>query len=176
MTKIDDELLNRYIDNELDGVELSELKSILDKDEEALARLKALRTVDNSLRHIETELAPNGFTEKLMDKISTASKMVKPKVSYFFVTIISIFSVAIISTIVFAFKNLKTNESQSNANPVFDQIKDFANKNFSFLESLFKENAVLTIGTMLSLILLFAAFFSFESYKNFKNKLNSFSH
>jgi hypothetical protein len=176
MMKIDDELLNRYIDNELEDAELSELKSILDKDEEVLNRLKALRTVDNALRKIETELAPNGFTDKLMNKISMASKVVKPKVSYFFVMVISLFSIAIITTLVFAFKNLKTDESSSKVEPIFNQIKDFASKNSGFLGSIFKDNAVLAIGTTLSLILLFSAYFSFESHKNFKNKLNGISH
>ena len=176
MNNINDELLNRYIDNELDNVELSELKAALDNDAEAVARLKALRTVDNSLKQMQNETAPAGLTEKLMIKIQSATKIVKPKISYFFVSVLSIFSIAILAIVIYALRTVKINNSKSALDPIFEQIQVFASKNLSFFDLMFKNNAILLIGTMLAVVMLFTAYFTFESHKNFRNKLNSISH
>lgn len=176
MNNINDELLNRYIDNELDNVELSELKAALDNDAEAVSRLKALRTVDNSLKQMQNETAPTGLTEKLMIKIQSATKIVKPKISYFFISVLSIFSIAILAIVIFALRNVKVDNSKSVLDPIFEQIQVFASKNLNFFDLMFKNNAILLIGAMLAIIMLFAAYFTIESHKNFKNKLNSISH
>ncbi len=176
MNKINDEMLNRYIDNELDSEELSELKTELEKNSDAVTRLKALQTVDNSLRQMQNDLAPQSFTEKLMSKIQSVAQSAKPKVSYFFISIISIFSVGIVSLLIFAIEGMKTEDAKSNLDPVFQQVKEFAGKNLGFIEIMFKTNTILLVGAMLAVIMLFTAYFTFESHKNFKNKLNSISH
>ena len=93
MNKLTDEILNKYIDGELEPFELAEVKNEIERNDETLARLKALRLVDNSLKQMEIEYAPVNFSEKVMKAISDASKAVKPKISYFFVTIIALFSI-----------------------------------------------------------------------------------
>ena len=176
MNNINDELLNRYIDNELDNVELSELKAALDNDAEAVARLKALRTVDNSLKQMQNETAPAGLTEKLMIKIQSATKIVKPKISYFFISVLSVFSIAILAIVIFALRTIKVNNSKSGLDPIFEHIQVFVSKNLGFFDLMFKNNAILLIGTMLAVVMLFTAYFTIEAHKNFKNKLNSISH
>jgi len=175
MSEINDELLNKYIDNELESGELAGLKSAMDNDTDALARLKALRAIDSTLRQMQNEPAPDGFTDKLMNKISAAAKIVQPKISYFFITIVSIFSLAILALLIFAFQGMKIDDTKSNLDPFFQQIKEFAGKNFGFLDIIFKNNAVMLIGALLALILLFTAYFTVESHKNFKHKLDSIS-
>lgn len=176
MSKLTDEILNKYIDNEFSASELREIKEAVENDEDALKRMKALRTVDDLLRQIEVEEAPKNFTEQFMKVLGSASKTVKPKVSYFFVTVVTILSIGVIGVTLLAFHSVEKNNTQSSIEPYIDQIKDFFTKNFSFSGNIIDNNIVTLIGGVLSLILLISTYFMFESHKNFKNKLDNISH
>jgi len=176
MIKLTDEILNKYIDGELDVNELAEVKNELGKDDEALARLKALRAVDESLRKIEVESAPNNFTERIMQTLAAKSKAVKPKISYFFVSIVSIFSLGVIAIMIAAVRSLDKETGQSAIDPFIDKAKEFVGKNLNSFHSFFSNQNVLLVVSTLTLILLVTAYFTFESHRNFKNKLNSITH
>ena len=175
MNKLTDEILNKYIDGELDPFELTDVKNEIEKNDEALARLKALRLVDSSLKQMEVEQAPVNFTEKVMKVISSASKAVKPKISYFFVTIITFFSIGVLGVIVAAFKSLEDSNGQSTAAPYFDKAKDVIGKNLIEFQNFFSNKNVLLVVSVLTLILLITVYLTFEAHKNFKNKLNHYS-
>jgi len=175
MNKLTDEILNKYIDSELEPFELTEVKNEIEKNDEVLARLKALRLVDSSLKQMEVELAPANFSEKVMTAISNASKAVKPKISYFFVTIISLFSIAVLGVIVAAFKSIDDGNGQSTIAPYMDKAKELIGKNLTAFQTFFSNQNVLLVVSILTLILLITVYLTFEAHKNFKNKLNSYS-
>jgi len=175
MNKLTDEILNKYIDGELEPSELAEVKNEIEKNDAALARLKALRLVDSSLKQMEVEQAPVNFTEKVMRAISNASKAVKPKVSYFFVTIISLFSIAVFGVVVAAFKSIEGGNGQSTAAPYFDKAKEVIGRNLIEFQNFFSNKNVLLVVSVLTLILLVTVYLTFEAHKNFKNKLKSIS-
>jgi len=77
-----DELLNRYIDGELQEGELEEVQLLL-KEEDNVKKLKALRIVDTSLRTLESDTAPTDFTSKVMKTISAGSTKIKLSKNYF---------------------------------------------------------------------------------------------
>ncbi|MCX6175632.1 MAG: hypothetical protein NTZ27_12840 [Ignavibacteriales bacterium] len=175
MNKLTDEILNKYIDGELESFELAEVKNEIEKNDEVLARLKALRLVDNSLKQMEIEYAPVNFSEKVMKAIFNASKAVKPKISYFFVTIITLFSVAVLGVIVAAFKSIDDGNGPSTMSPYMDKAKEVIGKNLTAFHTFFSNQNVLLVVSILTLILLITVYLTFESHKNFKNKLNSYS-
>jgi len=174
MNNITDEILNKYIDGELEPFELAEVKNEIEKNDEALARLKALRLVDNSLKQMEVEQAPINLSEKVMKAISNASKAVKPKISYFFVTIISLFSVGVLGVIVAAFRSIDNGNGQSTVTPYMDKTKDVIGKNLIEFQNFFSNKNVLLVVSVLTLILLITVYLTFEAHKNFKNKLNHY--
>ena len=90
MSKITDEILNKHIDGELDHFELKNDKMNWKKDDDAIVR-PALRMVDNSLRKMEVEQTSVNFTDKVMKAIAATKSVVKPRINYFFVSIISFF-------------------------------------------------------------------------------------
>jgi hypothetical protein len=174
MINLNDEILNKYIDNELSSVELAEVKAELNKNEEALIRLRALRLVDSSLRKMEHETAPENFTEKIMQALANVPKTLKPKGSYFFALIITIFSIGILAIFIAGFRMTDTaNNETLPAVTSLNQAKNYIDKNINVLLAFLTNQNVLFVLSMLSLILLVAVYFSIESYKSFKNKLNS---
>ncbi|MFA5805512.1 MAG: hypothetical protein WC879_12800 [Melioribacteraceae bacterium] len=175
MNKLTDEILNKYIDGELEPFELAEVKNEIEKNDEALARLKALRLVDNSLKQMEVDHAPVNFSEKVMKAIFNASKAVKPKISYFFITIITIFSIGVLGVIVAAFKSIDDGNGQSTMVPYMDKAKEVIGKNLIEFQNFFSNKNVLLVISILTLILLIIVYLTFEAHKNFKNKLNSYS-
>jgi len=174
MNKLTDEILNKYIDGELEPFELAEVKNEIRMNDEVLARLKALRLVDNSLKQMEVEHAPANFSERVMKAISDASKTVKPKISYFFVTIITFFSVAVLGVIIAAFRSIEDGNGQSTMAPYMDKAKEVIGKNLTAFQTFFSNQNVLLVVSILTLILLITVYLTFEAHKNFKNKLNSY--
>lgn len=173
MINLTDELLNKYIDNELSSTELNEVKEALNKDEDAVMRLRALRLVDNSLKKIETESAPLNITDKIMDVLIKVPHALKPKGGFFFAMIISVFSLGILAIFVAALKITDSTAGVIPAVTSLNQAKDFVDKNLNTVQLFFTNQNVLIVISLLSLILLAGIYFSIEAHKNFKNKLNS---
>ena len=176
MSSINDEILNKYIDGELDFAEVEMVKNELEKDNMMVAKLQVLRMVDSSLRQMEVEHTSGNFTDNVMKAISAAKKAVKPKLNYFFVSIISIFSAGVIAVLVAAIRSYQKDNSPSAITPYADKVKQMFSQNLTAIQSIFSNPGVILVISVLSLILLITAYFTFESHKNFTKKLNSISH
>lgn len=175
MSKLTDEILNKYIDGELDSFELKNVQNELEKDDAALARLKALRMVDSSLRQIEVEQTSVNFTDKVMKAIAVTKSVVKPKISYFFISIVSIFTVGVLAVLVAAFRFTEKGNSPSALVSYTDGFKELISKNLNSLQSILANPNVMLVISVFSLIILVAVYFTFEAHKNFTKKLNSIS-
>jgi uncharacterized membrane protein len=175
MNNITDEILNKYMDGELDPFEIAEMKNEIENNVEIVVRLKALRLVDSSLKQMEVEQAPVNFSEKVMEVISNATKAVKPKISYFFITIISLFSIGVLAVIIAAFRSIDNESGQSTVTPYLDKAKGVIGKNLIEFQNFFSNKNVLLVVSVLTLILLVTVYLTFEAHKSFKNKLKSIS-
>jgi hypothetical protein len=176
MNKLSDEILNKYLDGEIDTSELADIKNELDNNPETVSRLRALKCVDDSLRHMETEPAPHNFTGRVMKAISAAQNSARPAANYFFRMVVAIFTGGVIAVLIAAFKITETGDGKSVIAPYSDKLKDAVNKNITSSQSFFSDPAVVLTISAFSLILLIAAYFTFESHKNFTKKLNSVTH
>jgi hypothetical protein len=176
MSNITDEILNKYIDGELDFFEVEMVKNELEKDERLIAKLQALRMIDSSLRQMEVEHTSGNFTDNVMKAIAAAKRAVKPKINYFFISVISIFSIGVIAVLVAAFQSYQKDNSPSAIAPYADKMKELFSHNLTAVQSIFSNPGVILVISVLSLVLLITAYFTFESHKNFTKKLNSISH
>ncbi|MBI3125330.1 MAG: hypothetical protein HYZ10_13075 [Ignavibacteriales bacterium] len=175
MKKNIDELLNDYIDNQLSAEEVDEVKSLLDSDSQAGQKLRALRTVHHSLQKLESELAPAGFKERFMKKLSAAHGVPQKK-NYFFYAVVGIFGFLIVGILAFVIFSINWNFESMNLSGYIEQAKNGIEKNGNHALSIFKNKTVLMISSSMVLLLLILAYFGFESHKNLKKKINSFSH
>jgi hypothetical protein len=176
MKKISDEMLNDYIDNQLDSSSLNELKQNLSGDEESLNKLKALKIVDSTLREIEVFETPLNFTDKMMGIISKHAKSVRPKINYFFTGIVSLFGIIISAVLVsLIIVVIKQNPSLGNFQTA-ENVKKIVDENLSSFNAIFANNQILFAGGILTGLLILGFIIILDSHKNFKNKLKSISH
>ena len=84
MNHIEDELLNKYLDNELNSNEISLLNEHLRECDECLTRLKGLKVVDHQLKKLDISHVRADFTEMIMRKINQTTVKFAPKKFYFF--------------------------------------------------------------------------------------------
>ena len=176
MNKITDEMLNDYLDNELDNSSVEELKNKLNEDEKSVKKLKALKIVDESLRDLEIYPAPSNFTEHIMNVILAGVKSIKPRMNYFFVSIMSVFALCIAGVFVLvANTEVKSDSTHSNVQ-IFEFVKKFVGEHAAPLISFLNNDKILLVGGILTIILILTGLFVFDSHKNFKEKLKGITH
>jgi hypothetical protein len=171
MNKID-ELLNKYIDGEFQAGELEEIQLLL-KIEDNVKRLKALKEVDNSLRTLESDLAPTDFTFKFMKTLSVRSSKVKLSKNYFASAINVVFVVSILAILVFVFSQVNLNSSTSGIDSKVSDTVNTINKSLLPFLTFFKNKTVMFFGSSFSLILLLGAYYFVEGHKTFKKRIEN---
>jgi hypothetical protein len=173
--KLTDDILNKYLDNELSTDEIKELNKLLEEDPDALKTLKTHKFIDRILHKIETLPAPIDITNRIMGQILTVSK-VKTKKFYFFRFILIIFGILFFSTIVYILSNINFGKQESNtASEIAENTSKFITENGQALVNILNSNTILIVGGFLTFILILTGYFLFESHKVFKNRLeNSF--
>lgn len=174
MIKITDEVLNKYIDGELTSQEITELKAIINSDSEALALVKAHRFVDQILREIEIENAPENFTHRVMNQISNASVKIKDS-SAFMKSILVFFGVvfAILVGYVFSLEPSSSGTADKKITTVYGDVEKFFSNTFGSISISFDSNFILIIGFSLTVVLLITTYFVFESHKKFKEQIDN---
>jgi len=171
MNKID-ELLNKYIDGELQSDELEEVQQLLKYDDN-VKNLKALRIVDNSLRTLEEDLAPVNFTSKVMKTLSAGSTKIKLSKNYFASTINIVFFVSILVILVYMFSQINLNPSASGINTKVNDTVNTISKSMLPLLTFFNNKSVMFFGSSFCLILLLGAYYMVEGHKTFKRRIES---
>ncbi len=168
-----DELINKYLDNELESSELNELNNLVKKDSKFKINFITHKYIHENLYDIPIKSAPANITENIMSKIlSTIS--VKYQKSYFFRIIVSIFVLMIvISLFLFFFYALNL--------PFVQNSSSFAESSKSYFQPLMEKlNKVLTsdnfktISAAIGFIILVGFYFTFNSFKSFKERLKQF--
>jgi hypothetical protein len=167
------DLINKYLDSEIDSVELNELNDLIKKDSEFKLNFSTYKYVHENLYDIPVQSAPHNITENIMSRI-ISSISVKYKKSYFFRVIISMFVFMFLGSL-FLFFLYALNL------PVVQQSLSFIGNSKDSLQPLFtKLNKVLTsdifktISAAIGFIILVAFYFTLNSFKNFKERLKQF--
>ena len=174
---ITDELLNKYIDNELSEDGLKEFNEMLKNDFDAQSRLKALHLTEDILRKIEISPAPENFTDKFMSKISISTSGVKDKVSYFYIGMISFFALAIAGILGFCISQVEFGSSNlTGDNQYIQNTMELLSGGLGYINSLLGNDSILLTGAGLTFVLLVSGYYILENHKNFKEKLNRFCH
>lgn len=172
MNKLSDEILNRYIDNELSQAELKMVREQLQNSEEDRKRLLTLQLLHSNLKNMKGELVSSDFTDTLMKKIIKKSKARKEQ-RFFVFSIASIFVIialgiiGYIMSLIFAVPSTTgstitgTQETVTVLQNLIVPIKDFLGKiNISM------------IGSVFSLGLLISIYFIFDLVKHTKGNLS----
>ena len=170
MKELTNEILNKLIDNELNNSEIDELHNLIKNNEKLLSRTKAHQMVDNVLKKLEIEEAPQNTTELIMGKI-TQSVLAKENKNGFFKFMMGTFAVSIIGVIGFVLSSKPTSQGVSGS--YLSTLKNKLLENLGSLSLPISNELLLVISSALTVIIMISGYFIFEEHKSFKQKLDS---
>jgi len=175
MIQITDEILNKYLDSELNREEAEQVKSALRNSEELQRKFNALKLVQDKLSILKEDEVSAGFTEKLMKKI-VIRKSAVPKQQKYFIASVATF-IIVLSLVIFGFSISvmisATPSSLGDTKSVFDSIPNLSDGLVKILKHLFSGAGLSIIGSIFSIVVLISGHFFFEMQKRSKANLSN---
>lgn len=171
MNNLPDEILNKYIDNELDQAALKMVRDQLKNSEADRKRLKALQAADNAFRNINKDSVSPDFTSAIMMRIAKKSKSSKEQRT-FIVSISSVFVILALAALGYILSLMFSSA------PAVDGSVSVTGEVFTFLKniigpvrSFFGSVNVSVIGSVFSLGLLISVYFVIDMVKHTRQNL-----
>ncbi|HEY4754870.1 MAG TPA: hypothetical protein VIH28_02330 [Ignavibacteriaceae bacterium] len=171
MNKLSDEILNKYIDGELDHTSLKYVNEVLSSSIEDKKRLQALLAVHSELKKIKENQVAESFTNLVMKKLKVRNKAFKEQrhfiyaISSIFVTVLLV----IIGLIIYYGVNQSggTQTSQTYTQVIISFFRLIA----SGIAQIFTPRGISVFGSIISLGILISGYFFFENLKASKQKV-----
>lgn len=172
MNKLSDEILNRYLDDELEKTELKMVNDQLKVSAEDRKRLKTLQTLDNNLRKMKIDSVSPDFTSGLMKKITKKSRA-KNEQRVFIISISSVFVIIALGVLGYVMSLLfSAPPPQSGATTVTQETLTFLENITVPVKNFFTSTNISIIGSVISLGLLISVYFVFDLLKHTKGNLS----
>ena len=166
-----DELLNKYIDNELSRDELNQVEELVKTEKSFSSQLSIHKYVHETLYQIPLKKAPYNITEIIMRKI--AGKISdKYKKNYLFRFVIATLSSILILTLFLFFYFLGDLELFKNASEISFNYSDKILPSLSYLREVFSSEIFKTVTGLLGFVILLLFYFNYNSHKQLKDTLN----
>jgi len=178
MIQITDEILNKYLDSELNREEAEQVKLTLRSSEELQRKFNALKFVNDKLYDLkEAEVSPD-FTNDLMKQI-LKSRYVVPKQQKYFIVSVATF-ITLLCLVIFGFSISAIISSAppsiSESKSVVDSISNLSDGLVNVLKHLFSGEGLSIIGSIFSLLIIISGYFFFEMQKRAKANLSNGQH
>lgn len=171
MIQLSDEILNRYIDGELDQSTLNEVKTLLKNSEDDRKRLAALQLANRELNNLKVLQVSAGFTEKVMARVRKSSTVVK-KDKYFLFSISSVFLFICLAVIGYVIALAIGSGSQSSNNIAIDSYINYLSTALSFVKDFLNTKNISIIGSIFSFGIIISGYIFFENLRNAKRRLS----
>lgn len=177
MIQITDEILNKYLDSELNREQTEQVKSAIRNSEELQRKFNALKLVHDNLSIIKEDEVSSGFTDKLMKQIVKRSTV--PKQQKYFIASVATF-ITLLCLVIFGFSISAmisaTSSSIGDSKSVFDSVSGLSEGLVKALQHLFSGAGLSIIGSIFSIIVLISGYFFFEMQKRSKADLGNGQH
>lgn len=167
-----DDLINKYLDNELNQSELTEFSELLKTNPDFEIQVKTMRKVEDLIKEIPEEKTSVDFTNNLLKKIYQTTVVKRKENLGYFKFVISLFLMGIVFISGYAIYSLDIFAKLKVDSTVTDGYVNKINSylNFDFL-NVFKNNSTIELITAILLVaLMTAVYFTYESYKNYKRR------
>lgn len=173
MNLISDEILNKYLDGELNPEKIQEIDDILKRSESDRKRFKALKLVHDNLSSIKEDEVSEDFTFRLMKKLN--KKFVLPKHQKYFIILVSSFIVLICLGIVgyVIATILSAPTPQTESVQVTETVERVTTGLIDELQKLFSGDGLSIIGSIISFAMIITGYIFFERQKQMKTRLGS---
>lgn len=172
MRKITDEILNRYLDGELNEIDSAEIRDTINSSEEVKKRYKALSSVHDSLKSLEPDKTSKNFKEKVMNRLK--SRTVVPKQQKYFILSMVVIS-SVLCLIILGFV-IGTVLASAPASPgpatTIEAVDKFSDSLIYYVNDIFSGRSLSIIGAVFSLLIIITGYFFFENQKKAKVNLS----
>jgi anti-sigma factor RsiW len=173
MNLLSDEVLNKYLDGELDRNQSSEIEEILKKSENDRKRFNALKLIHKELSLTQEDKVSAGFTNNVMARISKKFALPKQQ-NYFIISIASILALFCLGIVVYVVITIISSSVPQTESPqITETVNRLGNALISELKKLFSGQNLSIIGSVFSLGILISGYFFFEHQKRGKINLGA---
>ena len=166
MIKLDDDILNKYIDGELDSSLAQQIKIQLESSPEDMNKYKALLFIHNELRRLPVDDVSPNFTANLMLKIQRSLKSKKEQ-NLFVISILSFFFLISLGIIGYLLANYIFT-AEPGSSDFLTQLTQRSEDFVTLLRNFFSKGNVSIIGSIFSFVILISGYFFYESVKHSK--------
>ena len=171
MIRLTDEILNKYIDGELDSDTLNEVREALRSSDEDKKRLKALQMIHGGLNNMKPDEVSSYFTQLVMSKLQKELK-VKKEERFFIFSISSVFVGLCLIIIGYVIFSLDFSSQASKPVQIITNFSDTFENGILSLKTFLNSINTSIIGSIFSLIIIISAYFLFESAKRTKEQIS----
>jgi len=169
MNNIDDELLNKYLDGELNQDEKDLVKTSIESSLEVKKRYEALLKAHSLLNSIKEESPSIDFTKLVMNKLNQRSVIARQQ-KYFLLSILSLLGLIIVGVTGYAlYQVISSIQPIQSSEIVTNYSKDLGD----YVSNLFGQKNLTILGSVLSFIMLISGYFLYDYQKHSKK---NFSH
>jgi cytochrome b subunit of formate dehydrogenase len=169
MKNINDELLNKYLDDELSREEKDFVKSEIENSSEVKKRYEALLKAHSYFNSIEEESPSIDFTKLVMKKLNKRSVIAKQQ-KYFLLSILSLLGLIIVGITGYALYQVISAIQPIQSSEIVTNYSKYLG---DYVSSLFGQKNLTILGSVLSFIMLISGYFLYDYQKHSKK---NFSH
>ena len=163
MKNINDEMLNKFVDNELNEEEAKMIKNAIENSPELKLKYSSLLQTDTILYDLKSESVSSDFTKKIMQKIQRQKVLAKQQ-KYFLFAVLSLFGIIALGIVGFIFYQIIASSTPQSNQIVTTYSKDVGD----YFSDLFGKKNISIFGSVLSFIMLVSGYFFYEYQKNSK--------
>ena len=166
MIELNDDILNKYIDGELDKNLAQHVKIQIESSSEDMKKYKVLLTIHDELQKLPVEEVSYDFTFKLMLKVQRSLKSKKEQ-KFFVISVLSFFSLICLGIIGFLIANIVFTANPGSP----DFLAQFTERSDSFvtlLKNVFSKGNISILGSVFSFVLLIGGYFFYENLRHSK--------
>lgn len=165
------EIVNNYIDKELNQNDLEKVEELVRSNNEFRTILSVHNYVHETLYEIPQKNAPFGFTDSIMNKIIKKLSE-KYRKNYLFRGVVSILSMILIFTLFFFFYYLGDLVFVQDVAESTRSYSNLFSSSFSYLSQIVKTDTFRTVSGLLGFIILIGFYFNYNSHKSLKDTID----
>lgn len=169
MKNINDDLLNRFLDNELSSEEKNLVKNEIEKSDSLKKKYETLLITHRLLKNIQPDSTSFDFGKMVMQKISKRGVVESQQKRLLFI-IISFLGVLILGIVGYLFYQIFNTIQLSDTS---DAISIYSNTIRDYFSVIFGKKNLSVLGSVLSFIMLVSGYFLYDYRKHSKK---NFSH
>ena len=170
MNLLTNEILNDYLDGNLNEQKKKEIEKILASSESDRQNFRALKIIHNELSQLKEDETSEDFTQIVISKLNKKFELPRNQ-KYFVFVIASIFILLCVGIVAYvATAIISTSSPQTESIQVTETVHQVSNGLIYELKKIFSSKNLSIIGLVFSLGIMISGYFFFENQK--RNKAN----